>query len=34
MKKAIVTGGNGFIGSNLVKFLLENLRFLYVQNPD
>ena len=23
MKKAIVTGGNGFIGSNLIKFLLD-----------
>ena len=28
MKKAIVTGGNGFIGSNLVKFLLEKKFFV------
>ena len=23
MKKVIVTGGNGFIGSNLIKFLIQ-----------
>jgi len=28
MKKAIVTGGNGFIGSNLVKFLLDKNFFV------
>ena len=28
MKKIIVTGGNGFIGSNLVKFLLSKKYFV------
>ena len=28
MKKIIVTGGNGFIGSNLVKFLLNKKYFV------
>ena len=28
MKKAIVTGGNGFIGSNLIKFLLDKKYFV------
>ena len=28
MKKAIVTGGNGFIGSNLIKFLLDKKFFV------
>ena len=28
MKKVIVTGGNGFIGSNLVKFLLKKNFFV------
>ena len=32
MKKVIVTGGNGFIGSNLVKFLLK--KRLFVINVD
>ena len=32
MKKVIVTGGNGFIGSNLVKFLLK--RKFFVVNID
>ena len=25
MKKSIVTGGSGFIGSNLVNFLIEKI---------
>ena len=32
MNKIIVTGGNGFIGSNLVNFLLE--KNLFVINID
>ena len=32
MKKVIVTGGNGFIGSNLVSFLLK--KKYYVINID
>ena len=28
MNKAIVTGGNGFIGSNLIKFLLDKKYFV------
>ena len=28
MKKVIVTGGNGFIGSNLIKFLLSKKYFV------
>ena len=32
MKKVIVTGGSGFIGSNLVNFLIE--KKFYVINLD
>ena len=32
MKKVVVTGGNGFIGSNLVSFLLK--KKYYVINID
>ena len=28
MKKIIVTGGNGFIGSNLIKFLIKKNFFV------
>ena len=28
MKKIIVTGGNGFIGSNLIKFLIKKKYFV------
>ena len=28
MKKVIVTGGNGFIGSNLIKFLIQKNYFV------
>ena len=28
MKKVVVTGGSGFIGSNLVKFLLRKKYFV------
>ena len=28
MNKVIVTGGNGFIGSNLIKFLLQKNYFV------
>ena len=28
MKKVIVTGGNGFIGSNLIKFLIQKKYFV------
>ena len=28
MKKIIITGGNGFIGSNLIKFLLRKKFFI------
>ena len=29
MKKIVVTGGNGFIGSNLVNFLTKKKIFCY-----
>ena len=32
MKKVVVTGGSGFIGSNLIKFLLK--KKYYVINID
>ena len=32
MNKVIVTGGNGFIGSNLIKFLIK--KKFYVINID
>ena len=32
MKKVIVTGGNGFIGSNLIKFLIQ--KNYYIINID
>ena len=35
MKKIIVTGGSGFIGSNLVQFLLsKNFTKLLPMNPE
>ena len=30
MKRVIVTGGNGFIGSNLINFLLEKNSLLLI----
>ena len=32
MKKIVITGGNGFIGSNLVNFLIK--KNIYVINID
>ena len=34
MKKAIVTGGNGFIGSNLIKFLLDKKYYQQLQESN
>lgn len=34
MKKYLVTGGAGFIGSNFVKYVLENVQDSYVVNVD
>jgi dTDP-glucose 4,6-dehydratase len=34
MKKVLVTGGAGFIGSNFVKFLLENEPGVEIINLD
>ena len=34
MKKILITGGAGFVGHNLIKYLIKNHKFEYIYSLD